>query len=54
MTKIEPQPAPASQPVEATPSAGGSYQRQEDGSLVQREGTKPAEPQLGTEPKKPE
>lgn len=54
MNKTAPQTAPAPQPVEAAPSEGGSYERQDDGSLVKREGTAPAEPQLGPVPKKPE
>lgn len=54
MNKTAPQTAPAPQLVEDEPAEGGSYERQADGSLVKREGTKPAEPKLSPEPKKPE
>lgn len=38
-------------PIEQRPAKGGSYVRHPDGSLELVDATKPAEPQLATEPK---
>lgn len=47
---MDKKPSNSAPAPEQLPPGGGSYERQEDGSLVKREGTEPAQPKLGPEP----
>lgn len=54
MTNAEEAGAPPQERVPETPQEGGSYLRQDDGSLKRAQGTEPAPDRAATEPQPPQ